>query len=159
MTKHEKEIHMAKVINHLVNQLGEKVINGLNESSGVSHNRYTLTIDALSSPISILQVNGDEQLNQPWHYTITFTSSDKAISLDTVLNQTALLTFNPVMNNSLMSAISSLSALPVASQSRKLHGVITAFSQLSVNQDEAHYQVVLSSRLALVIVRYIKIKV
>lgn len=50
---------MAKVINHLVNQLGEKVINGLNELSGVSHNRYTLTIDALSSPISILQVNGD----------------------------------------------------------------------------------------------------
>ncbi|OCG28361.1 hypothetical protein A9G11_11090 [Gilliamella sp. wkB108] len=106
-------------------------------------------MDALSSPISILQVKSNEQLNQPWHYIINFTSADKAIAVDTVLNQNASFTFNPVSHHPFLSAISSLSALPVEGQARVLHGVITGFSQLSVNKDEAHYQVILSSRLAL----------
>ena len=137
---------MVQVFNQLTNLLNERLVNGL---STVSHNRYTLTVDGLLSPISILNVEGEEQLNQPWHYLIKFTSSDKALSIDAVLNQPASFTFNPASSNPLTAALSSLSAMTSQSQSRICYGVITAFNQLSVNKDEAHYSVVLSSRLAL----------
>ena len=137
---------MVQAFNQLTNLLSQRLGNGL---SSVSHNRYTLTVDGLLSPISILNVEGEEQLNQPWHYLITFTSSDKALSIDAVLNQPASFTFNPANSNPLTAALSSLSAMTSQSQSRICYGVITAFNQLSVNKDEAHYSVVLSSRLAL----------
>ncbi|OCG58930.1 hypothetical protein A9G37_05825 [Gilliamella sp. GillExp13] len=79
---------------------------------------------------------------------ITFTSTDKTLSPDSFLNQKSTFSFNPVINKPLTSAIRSLSDLPTLSSKRTLHGVITEFSQLSVNKDEAHYQVVLSSCLA-----------
>ncbi|MCX8713263.1 hypothetical protein J3U57_12085, partial [Gilliamella sp. B3464] len=65
---------MPKALSNLISTLGEKaVIN--NMLSDVSHNRYTLTIEALGSAISVLEVSSDEALNQPWHYRISFTSS------------------------------------------------------------------------------------
>ncbi|WP_255471087.1 contractile injection system protein, VgrG/Pvc8 family, partial [Gilliamella sp. Pas-s27] len=134
----------------MVDKLGEGLVNGLIDGlKSVSHNRYTLTVEGLGSPVSVLQVKGDEPLNQPWHYTITFTSPDKALSLDSLLNQHATFSFNPVINKPLSTAIRSLSDLPTVSDARRLHGVITAFSQLSVSKEQAHYEVVLSSRLAL----------
>ena len=69
---------VVQAFNQLTNLLSERLVNGL---STVSDNRYTLTVDGLLSPISILNVEGEEQLNQPWHYLITFTSSDKALSI------------------------------------------------------------------------------
>jgi type VI secretion system secreted protein VgrG len=137
---------MKKDLSHLVNHIGENFINEL--TGQVSHNRYTLTIDELSSPISVLNVNGEEQLNQLWHYTITFTSTNKAISVDTCLNQPASFAFNPTGQNRLSKAIRSLSDLPIGSGTRKIYGIITEFKQLSISKDEAHYQVVLSPRLA-----------
>ena len=133
---------MAQAFNQLTDLLSKRLL------STVSHNRYTLTIDGLSSPISILNVEGEEQLNQPWHYVITFTSSDKTLSVDAVLNQPASFTFNPVSPNALTVALSSLSAMTSQSQLRICYGMITAFNRLSVNKDEAHYSIVLSSRLA-----------
>ncbi|OCG16122.1 hypothetical protein A9G24_05025 [Gilliamella sp. App6-5] len=115
---------------------------------GVSHNRYTLTVDGLGAPISVLHVEGNESLNQPWRYVISFTSTDKTLSPEAFLNQKSTFSFNPVINKPLTSAIRSLSDLPTLTNKRTLHGVITEFSQLSVNKEEAHYQVVLSSCLA-----------
>ena len=137
---------MVQVFNQLTNLLNERLVNGL---STVSHNRYTLSVDDLLSPISILNVEGEELLNQPWHYVITFTSSDKALSIDAVLNQPTSFTFNPVSHNALTTALSSLCAMTSQSQSRICYGIITAFNQLSFNKDETYYSVVLSSRLAL----------
>ncbi|WP_081298749.1 type VI secretion system Vgr family protein [Gilliamella sp. Bim3-2] len=139
---------MSNELNRLLEQLGEGFGDLMAGLSGVSHNRYTLTVDGLGAPISVLHIDGDESLNQPWRYVITFTCTDKTLSPDSFLNQKSTFSFNPVINKPLTSAIRSLSDLPTLSNKRTLHGVITEFSQLSVNKDEAHYQVVLSSCLA-----------
>lgn len=136
---------MVKAFNQLTQQLGEGLLNKL---PTMGHNRYTLMIDGVSSLISILQIKGDEQLNQPWHYAITFTSSDKGLLVDDVLNQPASFIFNPISANALTTVLSSLSAVTPQSHSRVCYGIITAFNQLSVNKDEARYEVVLSPRLA-----------
>lgn len=136
---------MANILDDLIHQLGDKVITGL---TNVSHNRYTLNIEGLATPISILYIKSDERLNQPWRYTIAFTSIDKTLTLNSILNQKASFSFNPVVGNLLNTAIHALSDFPVISDTRMIYGVITEFSQLSVNKDEALYQVVLSSRLA-----------
>ena len=52
---------VVQAFNQLTNLLSERLVNGL---STVSDNRYTLTVDGLLSPISILNVEGEEQLNQ-----------------------------------------------------------------------------------------------
>ncbi|MCX8700333.1 hypothetical protein J3U11_04505, partial [Gilliamella sp. B2840] len=71
---------MDKGLTHLINPLENGLSHGLKHGlkrslkKGTAHNRYTLTVDGQSAPISVLQVAGNEQLNQPWHYTITFTS-------------------------------------------------------------------------------------
>lgn len=137
---------MAKELTNLISQFGEGLINGL--TGEVSHNRYTLTVDGLDSPISVLNVKGEEKLNQPWKYTITFTSADKGLSINTILNKKGSFSFNPVAIKALGNAIRSLSDLPTNSDSRTIYGIVTEFNQLSVNKDEAHYQVVLSPRLA-----------
>jgi type VI secretion system secreted protein VgrG len=139
---------MSNELNRLMGQLGGEFSHLMAGLGGVSHNRYTLTVDELTAPISVLHVDGDEQLNQPWRYVVTFTSPDKTLSPDAFLNQKSTFFFNPVINKPLTSAIRSLSDLPAVTNKRTLHGVITEFSQLSVNKDEAHYQVVLSSCLA-----------
>ncbi|MCX8728682.1 hypothetical protein [Gilliamella sp. B2838] len=70
---------------------GKGVDDGIN--GGISHNRYTLNIEELGSAISVLDVTTQEVLNQPWHYLISFTCSNKQISLDSVLNKKSLLSF------------------------------------------------------------------
>ena len=176
------EDSMDKGLTNLVNQLGNGLSRGLKQGlvNGVGHNRYTLNIDGLSAEVSVLQVEGNEQLNQPWHYTITFTSSDKQLSVESFLNQNAHLSFNPANSSSLsdftaeglneplkqldklkqsnplnslnsltqFNPLNPLNSLLSQGSSRTLYGVITQFSQLSVSNDEARYQVVLSSQLA-----------
>ena len=67
----------------------------------IGNNHYTLNMDGLPAEISILQVEGNEQLNQPWHYTITFTSSNKHLLVESFLNQNARLSFNSANSNHL----------------------------------------------------------
>ncbi|TEA26593.1 contractile injection system protein, VgrG/Pvc8 family, partial [Candidatus Schmidhempelia bombi] len=109
-------------------------------------NNYTLQIDGITSSLSVHTVTGQEALNQPWRYEIIFTSSDKQIAADAILTQKAHLTFQPKPHHLLSMQLSTLT-LPTLP--RTLHGVITQFSQLSVNKQQAHYKVVLAPRLAL----------
>ena len=193
------EDNMDKGLTNLMEQLDNGLSRGLNHGSvnGAGHNRYTLNIDGLPAEVSVLQVEGNEQLNQPWYYTITFTSSDKQLSVESFLNQNARLSFNPANSSSLsdfatqglnaLNSLTSANPLDALKQSeplkqldklkqsnpldslnsltqfnplnplnsllsqggsRTLYGVVTQFSQLSVSNDEARYQVVLSSQLA-----------
>ncbi|QYN43371.1 type VI secretion system tip protein VgrG [Gilliamella sp. ESL0441] len=138
---------MSKKLTNLANKIGTDLINGLT-SNITSHNRYTLTVDELDSPISVFSVEGQEQLSQLWHYTITFTSIDKSLSVESFLNKSASFSFNPIANDALSAAIRALGDFLPEGESRKIYGIITHFSQLSVNKDEAHYQIVLTPRLA-----------
>ena len=88
---------MDRKLTNLMELLDKGLNRGLKQGvvGGAGHNRYTLNIDGLSAELSVLQVEGNEQLNQPWHYTITFTSSNKHLSVASFLNQNAHLIFNP----------------------------------------------------------------
>lgn len=116
--------------------------------NGVHHNHYSLKIDGLNhcAKLSVLSLDGQEWLNQPWRYDITFTSPDKHIAISSILKRSASLTFEAPSPAGQVAQISSFEkpTLP-----RTLHGVITEFSLLSASKDEARYRVVLQSRLAL----------
>ncbi|TEA26640.1 contractile injection system protein, VgrG/Pvc8 family, partial [Candidatus Schmidhempelia bombi] len=109
-------------------------------------NNYTLQIDGITSLLFMHTVTGQETLNKPWRYEIIFTSSDKQIATDAILTQKASLTFQPKPHHLLSMQLSTLT-LPTLP--RTLHGVITEFSQLSVNKQQAQYKVILAPRLAL----------
>lgn len=115
--------------------------------SNFSHNNYSLSIENIeTSQISILSIEGHEHLNQPWQYTIHFTSQNKQIAIASVLSQFASLTFHPAnLPNELINIGSSIAS----DKPKTIYGVITEFSLISISNDEAHYQVILEPRIAL----------
>ncbi|EHR8354927.1 type VI secretion system Vgr family protein [Escherichia coli] len=98
------------------------------------HAHHKLKIRGLKSPVDVLTFTGREQLSTPFRYDIEFTSTDKAIEPESVLMQDGAF---------------SLSAPPVQTALRTLHGVITGFKLLSSSRDEARYEVRLEPRMAL----------
>ncbi|HEB2671179.1 TPA: type VI secretion system Vgr family protein, partial [Escherichia coli] len=90
-------------------------------------------------PADVLTFTGHEQLSSPFRYDIEFTSTNKAITPESVLMQDGAfsLTAPPVQG------------MPVQTALRTLHGVITSFKHLSSSQDEARYEVRLEPRMAL----------
>ncbi|EJN8027103.1 type VI secretion system tip protein VgrG [Escherichia coli] len=103
------------------------------------HSHHKLKIRGLQSPVDVLTFEGREQLSTPFRYDIQFTSSDKAITPESVLMQDGAfsLTAPPVQG------------MPVLAPLRTLYGVITGFKHLSSSQDEARYEVRLEPRMAL----------
>lgn len=127
----------------------EKVTDTLTSvASGSPKNQYTLIIDGIdaSAGLSVLSIEGQASLNQPWRYDITFTTSNKQMAIDAVLSQAASLTFETL---SLISQIAQISSLEKPTLPHTLYGVITEFSLVSVSKDEARYRVTLQPRLAL----------
>jgi type VI secretion system secreted protein VgrG len=119
-------------------------------------NHYSLSIDALgaSLDISVLSVEGLEALNQPWKYIVSFNSasfnsSSKPLSIDSMLSQSASLTFHPQNLSPLLSKISKLGLLDPLEKTRTLYGVITEFNLVSMNKEQACYRIVLEPRMAL----------
>ena len=127
----------------------EQLSDSLTSLSGhLSHNNYSLSVDgsdALSN-ISVVSIKGQERLNEPWQYQIDFTSEDKQISIASMLSQTASLTFHP--NQSLLQ-MTQISSFDHVAKTRKLYGIITEFSLVSISEDEARYRVKLEPRMAL----------
>lgn len=100
---------------------------------------HKLKIRGLQSPVDVLTFEGREQLSTPFRYDIQFTSTDKAITPESVLMQDGAfsLTAPPVQG------------MPVQAVLRTLYGVITGFKHLSSSRDEARYEVRLEPRMAL----------
>ncbi|HAY5027926.1 type VI secretion system Vgr family protein [Escherichia coli] len=103
------------------------------------HAHHKLKIRGLQSPVDVLTFTGREQLSAPFRYDIEFTSTDKAITPESVLMQDSAfsLTAPPVQG------------MPVQAPLRTLYGVITGFKHLSSSRDEARYEVRLEPRMAL----------
>lgn len=116
--------------------------------NSVTHTQYTLVIDGFnpSQALSVLSLDGQESLNRPWRYEITFTCINKQININSILDKVAFLTFQAP---SMIDQITKISSLQTPTLPRTLYGVITEFSHLSVSNDEVRYQVVLQPRLAL----------
>ena len=127
----------------------EQLSDSLTSLSGqLSHNNYSLLVDgadALSS-ISVVSIKGQERLNEPWQYQIDFTSEDKQISIASMLSQAASLTFHP---NQSPLQVTQIRSLDNVAKTRKLYGIITEFSLVSISEDEARYRVKLEPRMAL----------
>ena len=127
----------------------EQLGDSLTSLSGhLSHNNYSLSVDgsdALSN-ISVVSIKGQERLNEPWQYQIDFTSEDKQISIASMLSQTASLTFHP---NQSPLQVTQISSFDHVAKTRKLYGIITEFSLVSISEDEARYRVKLEPRMAL----------
>ncbi|MGA6735742.1 hypothetical protein, partial [Escherichia coli] len=51
------------------------------------HSHHKLKIRGLQSPVDVLTFEGREQLSTPFRYDIQFTSTDKAITPESVLMQ------------------------------------------------------------------------
>ncbi|ENX6993966.1 type VI secretion system Vgr family protein [Escherichia coli] len=103
------------------------------------HSHHKLKIRGLQSPVDVLTFEGREQLSTPFRYDIQFTSTDKAITPESVLMQDGAfsLTAPPVQG------------MPVQAPLRTLYGVITGFKHLSTSRDETRYEVRLEPRMAL----------
>ena len=127
----------------------EQLSDSLTSLSGhLSHNNYSLSVDgsdALSN-ISVVSIKGQERLNEPWQYQIDFTSEDKQISIASMLSQAASLTFHP---NQSPLQVTQISSFDHVAKTRKLYGIITEFSLVSISEDEARYRVKLEPRMAL----------
>lgn len=118
----------------------------------LSAHDYTLQITGNDVPLSVLSVTGEESLNQPWRYEITFTSDNKQLQPAVLLMKTATFIFHPKPQQ--FTFLKKLSSFTLPAIPRTLYGVIVEFSQLTVNKQEARYKVVLTSRLALLALQH-----
>ncbi|EFG8525019.1 type VI secretion system tip protein VgrG [Escherichia coli] len=103
------------------------------------HSHHKLKIRGLQSPVDVLTFKGREQLSTPFRYDIQFTSTDKAITPESVLMQ----------DGAFSQTAPPVQGMPVQAVLRTLYGVITGFKHLSSSQDEARYEVRLEPRMAL----------
>ncbi|WP_312416565.1 type VI secretion system tip protein VgrG [Pseudescherichia sp.] len=106
-----------------------------------SHNHNLLKVRGCQALLDVLCFEGHEALSEPFHYTIEFTSSDKAIAAQSMLTQDASLTLQAKVDQGY--------GIKVMQPVRTLQGVVTGFKRLSISEDEAHYALTLQPRLAL----------
>jgi type VI secretion system secreted protein VgrG len=121
----------------------------MNDAIGVffDHSRHKLVVHNLPVALDVLAFEGEEQLSQPFHYRIEFTSAEQDIGAERMLGQDAQFSLHAAAHT-LPMAIPGLPVLKVEAL-RTLHGVITGFKRLSGSADEARYEVTLEPRLAL----------
>ncbi|WP_312212402.1 type VI secretion system tip protein VgrG [Pseudescherichia sp.] len=106
-----------------------------------SHNHNLLRVRGCQALLDVLCFEGHEALSEPFHYTIEFTSSDKAIAAESMLTRDASLTLQAKVDQGY--------GIKVMQPVRILQGVVTGFKRLSISEDEAHYALTLQPRLAL----------
>ena len=111
------------------------------ENLRFSHSHHLLKVRGCQALLDVLCFEGREALSEPFLYTIEFTSSDKAITAQSMLTQDASLTLQAKVDQGY--------GIKVMQPVRILQGVVTGFKRLSISEDEAHYALTLQPRLAL----------
>ncbi|MCP1446063.1 type VI secretion system secreted protein VgrG [Pseudomonas sp. GGS8] len=109
------------------------------------HSRHKLRVRNVDAVLDVLAFHSEERLSQPFTYTVEFTCVEDDLAAEQLLGQDA--------SFSLHASPQTLPVLglrvPEIKPLRTLHGVITGFKRLSGSSDEAHYEITLEPRLAL----------
>ena len=109
-----------------------------------SLNRYLLCFQFNEDIIAdVLSFTATENLSKPYRYVITFTSQDKNILLEQVLNTPACFLFRAPNIHAF------LESDPKWLEMKQVNGVITSFSRIDSSPDEAVYECILENELAL----------
>jgi type VI secretion system secreted protein VgrG len=111
------------------------------------HSRHKLSVDEFDVALDVLTFTGEEQLSQPFIYTIEFTSATRGISAEQILGKEARFTLHTA-SHLLPKVIRGL-PVPTVEPLRTLRGVVTGFRCLCASRDEARYEVTLEPRMAL----------
>lgn len=108
----------------------------IDELLGMS--RYKLDVHGCSHFLDVFSFKAEEQLSEPWHYTVKVTCSERDIASDTILLKPASFAFQvPLFNG--------MPATPV----RTVFGVVETFQRLSTSADETYYTLKIVPRIAL----------
>ncbi|MNG62928.1 Phage-related baseplate assembly protein [compost metagenome] len=112
-----------------------------NPISFFNHNHHLLAIKGCESELDVLAFEGNEALSKPFSYRIEFTSSDHAISKETMLMKAGSL--------ALQAPVDQGYGIKIQQPVRVLQGVVSGFERLVTSKDETHYALTLQPRLAL----------
>ncbi|QUY50001.1 type VI secretion system tip protein VgrG [Serratia plymuthica] len=112
-----------------------------NPISFFNHNHHLLAIKGCESELDVLAFEGNEALSKPFSYRIEFTSSDHAISKETMLMKAGSL--------ALQAPVDQGYGIKIQQPVRVLQGVVSGFERLGTSKDETHYALTLQPRLAL----------
>lgn len=106
-----------------------------------SHNHNLLKVRGATSLLDVLCFEGQEELSNPYSYSIEFTCTDKTLDANELLMKRASLTLQAKVDQGFGHKVMQ----PV----RVIEGVVTGFERLSSSRDEGHYGLRLQPRLAL----------
>ncbi len=104
-------------------------------------NRYRLSVQGCDAYLDVESFSGQEGVSSGYRYKIDFTSADKDISAQVMLNRSTTLT--------MQTGGALLPGFSTAQVQKVVHGVVTHFTRLSGSADEAHYQITLEPFFAL----------
>ncbi|WP_336285292.1 type VI secretion system tip protein VgrG [Citrobacter arsenatis] len=108
----------------------------LSKITNTTLNRYQLDISSCTALLDVERFSGSEKLSELYYYDITFTSTEKNIDATQVLSKPAMLTMGTGMLQSL-------------SESKRVHGVVTAFRRIGSSEDQSTYRITLEPFLSL----------
>lgn len=123
-------------IMNLINTLSDAA-----KSLSGSLNRYRLDVKGCDAYLDVESFSGQEGVSSGYRYKIDFTSADKDINAQAMLNRSTTLT--------MQTSGALIPNLAVSQVQKIVHGVVTNFTRLSGSVDEAHYQITIEPFFAL----------
>ncbi|QCR36853.1 type VI secretion system Vgr family protein [Nissabacter sp. SGAir0207] len=106
-----------------------------------NHTHHLLAVQGYKLALDVLAFEGDEGLSRPFSYRIEFTSADHGISKEMMLMKSGSLTLQAPLDQGF--------GIKKQQVVRVIQGVVSGFERLSTSNDETHYALTLTPRLAL----------